>query len=190
LSDILEEDSITNEYISNIKSNPTKASFFIKNMLGYNLSFWDEVTYLNTYISTDPNYMYVCFLNEVNPKHTYMMNAMVDHPDFISKHQNQNFIICKFTIPIKFTSDFYRILDGKYSETTEDYKDLILRLNAKLNRFTFDKIKNGLYVTKSAIKELEDKLGCNLYVKEVISKPYIDKETFNPNTFNFKDGEI
>ncbi len=190
MSDILEDNDVTGEFISNIKNNPTKASFFVRNMLGYNLSFWDDITYLNTYVSLNPNYMYICFINDENPKQIYMLNTLSDNPNWINMYKNNNFIICKLLIPLNFNEDFIKIMNGQYSKTSEDYKDLILKLNCKLNRVSFDKIKNGLYVTKSAIKELEDKLGCNLYIKEVISRPSLEKELFNPSIFNIKYGEI
>ena len=159
-------------------------------MLGYNLNFWDDSTYLNTYITINPNYMYICFLNKFNLKQEFMLNSLANNYLFVNQHINKDFIICKLQIPINFTNDFNKILNGAYSQTSEDYKDLILKLNHKLNRVTFDKIKNGLYVTKSVIKELEEKLNNRLYVNEIISKPDLDKELFNPTIFNIKNGEI
>lgn len=190
MSNTLETNNITEDFISNIKNNLTKASFFVKNMLGYNISFWDEDTYLNTYIGLDPDCMYICFLNNPNPKQTYMLNTLSDNPNWICKYENKDFVVCKLGIPINFSDDLHKIIDGKYSQTSEDYKDQILRLNCKLSRKSFDKIKNGLYVTKSAIKELEERLGAKIYVNEVISKPDLDKELFNPYTFNLEDGKV
>lgn len=189
MNSIEEANSLENT-VQRIKSNPTKASFFIKAMLGFSNSFWDTDTYINTYISFDPDCMYIVFLNKNTNRNDYIRQTLENNSNYICTYYSNEYIVFRMTIPINFNNDFYKIIQGRYSQTTEDYKDLVLRINANIQLSVFNRLKSGLYVTKAAIKELEERLGCELYVKEVISKPDLDKELFNPEMFNLEDVKI
>lgn len=186
----IEEANSLEKLVQRIKSNPTKSSFFIRAMLGFSNTFWESESYLNTYITLNPDCMYIVFLKDNSSRANYIKTTLENNSNYICTYENENFIAYRMMIPINFNNDFYKILEGRYSQTKEDYKDLVLRVNSNTSQSLYDRIKSGLYVTKAAIKELEEKLGCELYVKEVISKPDMEKETFNPLLFNLEDAKI
>jgi hypothetical protein len=165
----------------------TKSSFFVRPMFGYSLNFYKDCGFVNTYISIEPPCAFLVFNNEDNSRQSYNFNTLKSNENFIDCLESVNYTVFKLRIPFQYREDFYVYLEGKYSEFNEDFKDSIIRINSQGDKTLYKEIKKKLYVTNEAIKELEEKLDCKLTIREVISKPNLDIELFNPEKYGINE---
>jgi hypothetical protein len=162
----------------------TKSSDFIRHLLGYSLSFWGT-DYYNCYIEPDERCMYLVFrkpfdnINKINN----ITEELIVHTDFISYISNENWLIFKLHIPVKFEKDFNFFLSGSYSKVSEDFKQTILSLFFRYNRGSYDTFKKIFYPSNEHIDRLERYLDCKLPVREVYDIPDLDEERFNSLKF-------
>ncbi len=162
----------------------TKSSDFIRHLLGYSLSFWGS-DYYNCYIEPDERYIYIVFkkpfdnINKINN----ITEEFIVHTDYVSYISNENWLIFKFKIPVKFDKDFNFFLNGSYSKLSEDFKQTILSLFFRYNKNSYDTFKKIFYPTNEHIDKLERFLDCKLSVREVYDIPDLDEERFNSLKF-------
>ena len=87
-----------------------------------------------------------------------------------------------FKIPLKYISDYNYILKGKYSLTSDEYKELIKGVYGEFDPVEEEKRSkpySTVYPTKQDIKILARKL--NVYesdIKEILDSPSMQEETF------------
>lgn len=159
----------------------TESNVFIRSMLGYSAPFYGN-TFFNTYISIEPELMYLVFRKPANDKEQLFQDMkfgiLKTNHDYCSSDETEDYIILTFYIPIKYIDDFYKIIDGKYSRTSEDYKQLLLMLDVPYSehRTTLFKI---LYPQQQDVKALAEYLNVELPSDaELKSIMNLEKEMF------------
>lgn len=162
----------------------TKSSDFIRHLLGYSLSFWGT-DYYNCYIDPEEKQVYIVFrkpftnINKIND----ITEELVVHSDFISYVSNENWLVFKLHIPIKYDKDFNFFLKGSYSKLSEDFKQTILSLFFRYSKSSYETFKKIFYPSNEHIDKLEKFLDCKLPVREVYDIPDLDEERFDSLKF-------
>lgn len=114
-----------------LKKCNTESNIFIRGMLGYSQTFYGS-TFFNTYLAIEPESMYLVFNKAENERQkSYQetkFSILKNNKDYLSSSETEDFHILVLNIPIKYMDDFYKILEGKFSKTSEEYKQLILML--------------------------------------------------------------
>lgn len=187
----MEEVSAVDNTINNFNDRKiTKSSTFIRGMLGYSFSFYGKDFY-NCYIHKDileNNIVYIVFkkpFKDINMFLTIVENLKIDD-NFVAYKETDNFAVVKMQIPIMYRPDIKHFLNGDYNKMSEEYKDTLLDLvyRYRRNDRLLQAYKEGLYTTKKAIKNLEDKLGASLPKNEIISIPDLEVEAYIDSNFN------
>lgn len=162
----------------------TKSSDFIRHLLGYSLSFWGT-DYYNTYIDPEEKYIYIVFKKPYdNPnKVNDISEELMVNTDFVSYISNENWLIFKFHVPLKYDKDFNFFLNGSYSKLSEDFKQAILSLFFRYNKSSYETFKKIFYPSNEHIDRLEKYLDCKLPVREVYDIPDLDQERFDSLKF-------
>lgn len=182
---IEKENSLTTQTKQFDQTRPTKSTTFVRHMLRYPLSTWSDTGYVNTYIDITDESMFIILDRFNNNKINFnsLVESLTYNHHFIDFVETDNFYIFKLHIPNEFKDDFYLFLDGDYSKTSEEYKQLILGLYYTYNKSIYQILNKTFYPKNSDIEELESRIGQKLYKKEITSSPTLKVETFNINNF-------
>ena len=163
----------------------TKSSIFVLPMLGgnRNLYFWNQL-FLNCFIATeeDKDCIVLAFRFSSDPLFIKFEKALTKFRTFIRKEDpHPGFVYFVFNIPPKYYTDYYKFINGKYSELSKLYKINLL----EFHNFDVDSmIGKVIFKAPERKQELEKKLGCILETNsELLSIIDISKETFNPEIY-------
>lgn len=164
----------------------TDSNIFVRSMLEYSPMFYGN-TFFNTFISIEPEMMYLVFHRTTNPKffeaQEIKFSILKTNSYYCGSDETENFLILMFYVPHKYLDDFYKVIDGKYSRTSDEYKNLILGLMQPYSseRTTLYKI---LYPQPDDIKALSDYLDVELPKDaEIKSRMNLKKEIFSYDNF-------
>ena len=163
----------------------TKSSIFVLPMLGgnRNLYFWNQL-FLNCFIATekDKDCIVLAFRFSADPLFIKFEKALTKFRTFIRKEDpHPGFVYFVFDVPKNYYKDYYKFVNGKYSQLSKLYKVNLLEFhNFEVN----DMIGQVLFLAPERKKQLEIKLGCELDPSsELLSIIDIEKETFNPEIY-------
>ena len=163
----------------------TKSSIFLLPMLGgnRNLYFWNQL-FLNCFIATekDKDCIVLLFRFSGNPLFIKFEKALRQFRTFIRKEDPHNgFVYFVFDIPPSHYTNYYKFINGKYSELSKLYKINLLEFhNYEVNSL----IGQVIFQSPDRKKALEKKLGCTLdNDSELLSILNIEEETFNPKIY-------
>jgi len=94
---------------------------------------------------------------------------------------SDDFIYFELSVPKKYKNDYKKFIEGKYSEFSSNYKDMIL----KFHKIDIDsQIAQILYKGQTRRKKLEDSLGVSLDPDaELFSVINKDRELFDKNYY-------
>lgn len=169
-----------------VKPLSTDSNIFVRAMLEYSPMFYGN-TYYNTFISIEPELMYLVFHKTENVKsresQEIKFSILKTNIYYCGSDETENFFILMFYIPEKYMDDFYKVIDGKYSRTSDEYKNSLLGLMQPYSgeRTTLYKI---LYPQPDDIKALSDYLDVKLPKDaEIKSRMDLKKEVFKYENF-------
>ena len=175
--------------ISNNGIDHTKSTYFLMPMLGYQKN--DFVSH-----GTKDNFLINCHIDDlINPSLIIVLdnNKDVNLEMLLYKNDiNSQFegsaleedgeqILLKYKLDSRYYSDFYKFIDGKFSEMSQTYKSRLIGLYGRKsnNQDHRPSIFDALYPTSSKRKQWADYLGVDVdMIKEVSSKPDMDYELF------------
>ena len=162
-----------------------KSSIFIMPMLGgnRNLFFWNQL-FLNCFIATenDKDCIVLLYRFSSDPLFIKFEKALTNFKSFIKKEDpHPGFVYFVFDIPTSSYTDYYKFINGKYSELSKLYKINLL----EFHKFDVDSlIGKVIFKSPERKKELEKKLECTLDTNsELLSIIDIKQETFNPEIY-------
>jgi hypothetical protein len=168
------------------KHKLTKASFFIREMLGYSPSFYG-VNFFNCYIDIDTRSMHIVFKKPIIDKNYHIVKEDLQRdPEFISYISNDIYEIFNLKVPKIYEADFLKFINGKYSEFSKGFKEHITGLHLHTNRITYKFINDIIFPSEEKRISLAKRLGVNvkdLPNNEVFDVPNLEDETFNLNEF-------
>lgn len=167
----------------------TKSTYFLMPMLGYQK---------NDFISheTKDNFLINCHIDDIaNPSLVIVLDnnndvnleVLLYKNDINSQFEGSELeddgqqIILKYKLDSRYHSDFYKFIEGRFSEMSQTYKARLVGLyGRKSNNIDHrPSIFDALYPTSSKRKQWADYLGVDVdLIKEVSSKPDIDYELF------------
>lgn len=184
------------EQLKEEKEEPVhnKSTIFIRSMLGFSPLFYGNAYYYNTYVSVNPDRMYIVFhklskdadedeINRYMKQYPYIFNTLREHPCFVEQIGTELYDIFVFDIPNKFKEDFILFLEGKYSKMSPHYKEELLALHSPMIG-AFNRIKAILYPQKHHRAYLEKKLDVVLPSDaEIFDRIEFSEEMFDINKF-------
>lgn len=158
-----------------IKKN--KSCFFILPLLGQP-SYW-YYGIINCYLRDIIN------KPEFDNQKLFLNVKTYDNKLAVTKYFNQFYqledgsYMYIFDIPKQYNNDYNRFCQGRYSEMSEDAKQVICRLSG-IKPIQNSTVYKVLYKTSDQKKKIEDSIGVELPIDaEVYSVPNIDKETYS-----------
>ena len=170
------------DYVKTIKNRKkiNSSVYFLLPLL--NLSKYRHLkSFINSYLGVVINdkltglkdgYLYLVF----NEENDLIFN------EYLNKHFSINNVhIYEFILPERFIDDYYKFIDGKYSEFSPESKVLICNVRSIEQKLTIQKTDTFEIFTKSPerIKYLENLIGEKLPNNaEVMSKINIDDEIY------------
>lgn len=128
----------------------------------------------NTYISEEFKMIFYKLSNNY---------CYIDNSDYGG---NGTELICNFSIPKEYRDDFFKFIDGKYSEMSEKYKKKILTFNMFPNVTHSVKGKitpyDILFPSEQKRKEIAEDLGVDIknMNDDLYDKPNMDYEIYHP----------
>ena len=103
----------------------TKVTTFCLPMLGtLTKEFGKDI--INVHID-DKNNLYLVVLNSKNKQVEELLSKLSEHECFLESYDDDDGkeLVFKFKVPEKHLNDYHAILDGKYSEISREYKELL-----------------------------------------------------------------
>ncbi len=171
------------------------SSIFIRSMFEIKCKDWGD-NYINTYILDDNIYL-VFTKKDIEFSNSLIFDILERLETYINRYENDDWVIYKMLVPIKYIIDYKYILIGKYSKTTEEYKSAVLnksRLFEKHNdnkpRDLLDYIRKTLYPTKKDLEYIKKDLDVDFDIEEYCSVLDENLNIFKPNKFNFNNEEF
>ncbi len=167
----------------------TKSTLFILPILGY--------TY-NDFKFSGVQYLINCHVLDIKKPKLFCIFDNTIHSDDLMARQNklignysfsQRFddndgkeLVFTFDIGTDFEDDYYRFLDGKYSEFSTDLKDLLFFAYSKQSLPGYKaSVCDAIYPTDSKRRAIAKELDVELSdIKEVFDKPDIRIEMYKP----------
>jgi hypothetical protein len=178
-----------NTFKEEIENKETCSSIFFRNLLNYPLSFWSD-NYYNTYIELDKSdaeehKLIIVFIKDfinaefINSKY----EDLTQNKLFEDFSESENFVMFRFKFPSNFKNDFWLVLNGDFSKTSNHFKEINLHCYNRFDKSLYNKYKKIFYPSNNDIEELEKQLEANLPKREIFSKPALINECYDLKMF-------
>lgn len=174
---------ITDTVDTNIE---TCSSMFFRNLLNYPLVFWGK-NYYNSYVEIVEDFekLVVVYTRNFEDTASYLKvyEELTNNRLFESYTETENYYIFKFNFPRAYINDFYLLINGDFSKTSNSFKELSLQCYLRYNKELYNKYKRIFYPSNTDIELLEQKLDSKLPKREIASKPEFRVEVFDIKKF-------
>lgn len=91
-------------------------------------------------------------------------------------------VAIRFKVPYKYHDNFYKFLDGKYSEFDNEYKQILININGRKVNSTSGAVTiyDTIFPRKDKIKQIAEELNVSVSImpKEVFDPPNLDYEVY------------
>jgi len=166
----------------------------ISEVVGLEMPFMKNL--INTYMFDEDSQYRDCIgiLHEFsfkNPSFTAYEHRLINNNLFVTSKDVGDKVLYIFRFPEEYLKEYYKLVEGKYSEFGNDAKELILRFWAEVYNGNSGAISFLISVKQILYKDtkLREKLEKDLNVKidenqELGDILDIDRETFKINEFN------
>lgn len=172
-----------------IEQKINKTCIFILPLLcKQTFSFFEyDYSLYNGFISEDYNYLYLQYKFNNSEEYLKLEDKLSSLPEFIQLYDpSEQFVIFKFKLNNKYTNDIINLVEGKYSQISENSKKEILAFH-KLNNTSF--LGQVLYKNKELKTNLEKSLNMQISKdSELMSKFELEEELWNYQSISQKIG--
>lgn len=177
-----------NGYIQNDVITYTKTTRFLMPLVGISEFNLEKVQYkllINTYIKSLDEQLICVVLNKLDypEESNNFINLQNLNEHFVDYIEEEEEYILIYQIPNHFKSDYDLILNGKYSKTSEPYKQILIRIYGytKNEKCRLATVYDCLYPTIEKKKQIASDFEVDYKnIEEVSSKPDITYELFKP----------
>lgn len=150
--------------------DPNKSYTYVLPMLGLSIKQFYEVSFpkanfLNAFIGDDSKGLRdncVLLLYKFSGKLDYIdfENKLREHPEFQASYEpDKRHTMYVFTVPVKYQEEYNKVIEGKYSHLSEEYKSHILQFH---NIDAASSVYEVLYKKEPAFIRLEQKYSIKI----------------------------
>lgn len=175
-----------NGYTTNGIVNNTKTTTFLMPLIGISelsVNFLHPKMLINAHIKSKEDKLIYIILNKLDSPeesrdYVLLQNLNEHFVDYIEEEQEYILI---YQLPKHFNEDYELILEGKYSETSVPYKEIMLRVYGIQNNSAnhLSTVHDVLYPTDIKRKQYADFLNVEvMLIKEVCSRPKLPYEVY------------
>lgn len=177
-----------NGYIQNDVITYTKTTRFLMPLVGISEFNLEKIQYkllINTYIKSLNEQLICIVLNKLDypEESNNFINLQNLNEHFVDYIEEEEEYILVYQIPSHFKNDYDLILNGKYSKTSEPYKQILIRIYGytKNEKSRLATVYDCLYPTIEKKKQIASDFEVDYKnIEEVSSKPDITYELFKP----------
>ena len=175
-----------NGYTNNGSVNNTKTTTFLMPLIGISelsIKHLHPKMLINAHIKSKEDKLIYIILNKVDsPEEStdyVLLQNLNEH--FIDCIEEEQEYILIYQIPEYFHNDYDLIIKGKYSQTSVQYKEVLLRVYGIQNNYEnhLSTVHDALYPTTAKRQQYADFLNVDVrLIDEVCSKPKLPYEVF------------
>lgn len=150
----------------------TKVSNFCLPMFGLAVKDFNKKL-LNAYIDGENNFYVVVLNNKDDDKVEKLLIALSDNENFLESYDddNGNELVFKLKIADKHLDDYHKILNGNYSEISNDYKALLT--SDKYYKVTYYPLNEAPVIINGQVAStMWETLFPSIKKKEIVAKYY------------------
>lgn len=167
---------------------PTKTCTFILPMCNLNkkqMSF----NFINAHLTRNEEVVLIFEKLENNHDFNNCLNTLKNNPYFKNIEENEDEIILYFVISAEYLKDLYLFKEGRYSEFSEEFKQLLIHNYGRISNTKDYKVNvyNAIYPQEFKKKQIVEHLYDNVdakhaikYIKEVLDIPDLEYEYYIP----------
>ncbi len=186
--------NLRRKLITKYNLKPTKTTVFFIPIFEYSLPKYTK-NFINFYIKDHKKRKLVIVFEESEDEDfNIFISILAENPYFSQCWNDDNELIIEMEIPITFHYDFQMFLEGKYSEFSDKFKNMLTRFYGKEqsanNKVTMYEV---LYPSEEKRKLIANELDVDVKImpNEVFSIPKLDDEKYlTIEEFNNKYKEI
>ncbi len=175
-----------NGYLQEGEVKNTKTTTFLMPLIGVSeltIKKLHPKLFINAHVKSKDEKLIYIILNKYDTPEESKDYVLLEHLNehYLDYIEDDEEYILIYQVPEHFHDDYNLILQGKYSKTSIQYKEVLLRVygiqNNKANHLST--VHDVLYPTDEKRKQYADFLGVNMgLIDEVCSRPRLHYEVF------------
>lgn len=165
----------------------TVSSLFLLPMLGYNTNYFEVGRFLvNCYAFTDldpeaePSIYLLYRFNSGDEDYEALESRLLKHTFFVKQFHPDNYsVLYKFKLPEVVYPDYFKVMEGKYSQLSEPTKDIIFNFN----RVSSNNEESMFYGIFNKTEARRKELGAMLNMKLPLDVELYEHFNIDDNTY-------